>query len=72
MATKIRAKNFAFDEISMLVDYVHENKSQLFVSLSSSLSYDDKNRVWEDIAKSRKRMEPSGTRKMFLRNGQMF
>ena len=35
----------------MLVDFVLENKSQLFGSLSSSLSYDDKNRVWEDIAK---------------------
>ena len=35
----------------MSVDFVHENKSQLFGSLSSSLSYDDKNRVWEDIEK---------------------
>ena len=51
MATKTCAKNFSSDEISMLVDFVHENKSKLFSSLSSSLSYDDKNRVWEDIAK---------------------
>ena len=45
MATKTRAKNFSSDEISMLVDFLHENKSQLFGSLSSSLTYDYKNRV---------------------------
>ena len=57
----------------MLVDFVHENKSHLFGSLSSSLSNDEKNLVLEDIAKEiSKRMEPSGTRKVFLRNGQMF
>ena len=50
MATKTRVKNFSSDEISKLVEFVYENKSQLFGSLSSSLSYDDKNRMWEDIA----------------------
>ena len=59
MATKTRTKNFSSDEISMLVDFVHENKSQLFGSLSSSLAYEDKNHVWEDIAKEIS--EPHGT-----------
>ena len=47
---KPRAKNYTSDEISMLVDLVQENKSKLFGSLSSSLSYDDKNHVWENIS----------------------
>ena len=51
MATRTRAKNFSSDEISMFVDFVHQNKSQLFGLLSSSLTYNDKNRVWKDIAK---------------------
>ena len=33
----------------MIVDLVHENKSKLFGSLTSSLSYYDKNHVWENI-----------------------
>ena len=51
MALKARAKNFSSDEITQLVDLVLENKSKLFGALSSSLSYDEKNKIWEDIAK---------------------
>ena len=51
MTTKTHSKNFSSDEIAMIVDLVHENKSKLFGSLSSSLSYDDKNHVWETIAR---------------------
>ena len=36
---------------TQLVDLVLENKSKLFGALSSSLSYDEKNKIWEDIAK---------------------
>ena len=53
MALKARAKNFYSDEITQLVDLVLENKSKLFGALSSSLSYDEKNKIWEDIAKEK-------------------
>ena len=53
MALKARAKNFSSDEITQLVDLVLENKSKLFGALSSSLSYDEKNKIWEDIAKEK-------------------
>ena len=46
MALKARAKNFSSDEITQLVDLVLENKSKLFGALSSSLSYDEKNKIW--------------------------
>ena len=46
--TNSKVRNFRF---SILVDIVQENKSKLFGSLSSSLSYDDKNHVWENISK---------------------
>ena len=51
MALKARAKNFSSNEITQIVDLVLENKSKLFGALSSSLSYDEKNKIWEDIAK---------------------
>ena len=46
--TNSKVRNFRF---SILVDIVQENKSKLFGSLSSSLSDDDKNHVWENISK---------------------
>ena len=52
----------------MIVDLVHENMSKLSCSLSSYLSYDDKNHGWENIV--REISEANGTfRKMSLRNG---
>ena len=51
LTTNTHANNFSSNKISMLVDFVRVNKSQLFRSLSSSLFYGDKNRVWKDIAK---------------------
>ena len=51
MSMKTRAKNFSSEEISSLVDLVLENKSKLFGALSCSLTFDEKNNVWEDIAK---------------------
>ena len=47
---KTRAKNFSSDEISSLVDLVLENKSKLFGALSCSLTFDEKNNVWAEIA----------------------
>ena len=49
MSIKTRSKNFSADEISTLVDLVQENKSKLFGSLSSSLTYEEKN-VWKQSA----------------------
>ena len=51
MSIKTRAKNYTTDEILLLVDLVFENKAQHFGSFSSSLSYDEKNHVWDNIAK---------------------
>ena len=50
MSMKTRAKNFSSEEISSLVDLVLENKSKLFGALRCSLTFDEKNNVWEDIA----------------------
>ena len=52
MSIKTRSKNFSADEISTLVDLVQENKSKLFGSLSSSLTYEEKNNVWKEIAEA--------------------
>ena len=50
MAMKTRAKNFSSDEISSL-DLFLENKSKkLFGALSCSLTFDENNNVWQDIA----------------------
>ena len=52
MATqsKTRAKNFSEDEIMTLIDIVGENKAKIFGALSSTLTADDKNKVWEEVA----------------------
>ena len=52
MATqsKTRAKNFSDDEIMTLIDIVGENKAKIFGALSSTLTADDKNKVWEEVA----------------------
>ena len=50
MSIKTRSKNFSADEISTLVDLVQENKSKLFGSLSSSLTYEEKNNAWKQSA----------------------
>ena len=52
MSIKTRFKNFSADEISTLVDLVQENKSKLFGSLSSSLTYEEKNNVWKEIVEA--------------------
>ena len=48
--SKTRAKIFSDDEIMTLVDLVEENKSKVFGALSSTLTADDKNKIWEEIA----------------------
>ena len=50
MSLKIRAKNFCPDECALLVDLVQENKQKLFGALSSSLTSEEKNIIWGDIA----------------------
>ena len=50
MSLKISAKNFCHDERELLVDLVQENKQKLFVVLSSSLTSEEKNIIWVDIA----------------------
>ena len=50
MSLKIRAKNFCPDEFALLVDIVQENKQKLFGALSSSLTSEEKNIIWGDIA----------------------
>ena len=48
--SRIRAKNFSQDEIKTMVDLIEENKASLFGALSSKLTFDDKNQIWEKIA----------------------
>ena len=50
MSLKTRAKNFCADECALLVDLVQENKSKHFGALSSSLTNEEKNIIWGDIA----------------------
>ena len=50
MSLKTRAKNFCADECALFVDLVQENKSKLFGALSSSLTSEEKNIIWGDIA----------------------
>ena len=50
MSNKTRAKNFSYSEITTLVDLVLENKSKLFGAFSSTLIFDEKNSIWEQIA----------------------
>ena len=45
-----RSKNFTLEEITSLVDLIQENKSKLFGSFSASLTFEEKARVWEEIA----------------------
>ena len=48
--SKPRAKNYSSEEIICLVDLVQEKKSQLFGSLSASFTFEEKNKVWDDLA----------------------
>ena len=48
--SKPRAKNYSSEEINCLVDLVKEKKSQLFGSLSASFTFEEKNKVWDDLA----------------------
>ena len=47
---KTRSKCFSSDEVMTLVDLICVEKSSLFGALSTTLTFDDKNKVWEDIA----------------------
>ena len=48
--TKTRSKKFSDDEVISIVDIIEENKSKIFGALSSTLTADDKNKIWEEIA----------------------
>ncbi|KAI6661447.1 hypothetical protein LOD99_13319 [Oopsacas minuta] len=48
--SKTRSKNFTQEEIMSLVDLIHEQKSKLFGALTSTLTFDDKNKIWEEIS----------------------
>ena len=49
---KTRAKNFSKEELTILVNFVLENKSKLFGSFSSKLTSSDKEAFWEEIART--------------------
>ncbi|KAI6653002.1 Phospholipid scramblase 2 [Oopsacas minuta] len=48
--SKTRSKNFTQEEIMSLVDLIHDQKSKLFGALTSTLTFDDKNKIWEEIS----------------------
>ena len=48
---KTRSKCFSKDEVMTLVDLICVEKSSLFGALSIILTFYDKNKVWEDIAR---------------------
>ncbi|KAI6654432.1 hypothetical protein LOD99_828 [Oopsacas minuta] len=48
--TKTRSKNFTQEEIMSLMDLIHDQKSKLFGALTSTLTFDDKNKIWEEIS----------------------
>ena len=49
MLSKTRSKNFFSDEISTLVDLIHDNKFNLFGALSSTLTQEEKNNACKEI-----------------------
>ena len=46
-ASKTRAKNFSNSEITTLVELGLEDKPKLFSAFSSTLTFDEKNKIWE-------------------------
>ena len=48
--SKPRSKNFSSEEMNSLVDLIQEEKSKLFGSLSASFTFEEKNKVWDDLA----------------------
>ena len=50
MSLKISAKNCCPNECALLVDLVQENKHKPFGALSSSLTSEEKNIIWGNIA----------------------
>ena len=49
---KTRAKNFSNEEITSLVDLVLENKPKLFGAFSSKITSNEKDALWEEIART--------------------
>ena len=43
-------KKFSDDEIMTMVGIIEENKSKILGALSSTLTADDKNKIWEENA----------------------
>ena len=62
MSSKTRAKNFSDSEITNLVDLVLENKPKLFGAFSSTLTFDEKNKLLIQFL----------PKKMFSKNGVTF
>ena len=50
MSSKTRTNNFSNSEITTQVDLVLENKPKLFGAFSSTLTFGEKNKIWEQIA----------------------
>ncbi|KAI6650801.1 Myb-related transcription factor, partner of profilin-like [Oopsacas minuta] len=48
--SKTRSKNVIQEEVMSLVDLIHDQKSKLFGALTSTLTFDDKNKIWEEIS----------------------
>ena len=48
--SKTRSKNFTREEIMSRVDLIHDQKSKLFGSLTSTLTNDDESRIREEIS----------------------
>lgn len=49
-STKTRSKNFTEEETMSLVDLIHDQKSKLFRAVTSTMTADDKNKIWEEIS----------------------
>ena len=49
-STKTRSKNLTQEEIMSLVGLIHDQKSKLFGALTSTLTANDENKIWEEIS----------------------
>ncbi|KAI6648305.1 Myb-related transcription factor, partner of profilin-like [Oopsacas minuta] len=50
MKTENSFTEFTQDEIMSLVDLIHDQKWKLFGALTSTMTFDDKNKIWEEIS----------------------
>ncbi|KAI6653061.1 hypothetical protein LOD99_3897 [Oopsacas minuta] len=48
--SKTRSKNVIQEEVMSLVDLIDDQKPKLFGALTSTLNFDDKNKIWGEIS----------------------